>query len=52
MVGCVITKKGKIIGEDGIKIGKDHAEVNAIKDCQAKYGKDKSKELLKDSCFL
>ena len=53
MVGCVITKKGKIIGEGWHKeYGKDHAEVNAIKDCQAKYGKDKSKELLKDSCFF
>ena len=53
MVGCVITKKGKIIGEGWHKkYGKDHAEVNAIKDCQAKYGEDKSKELLKDSCFF
>ena len=53
MVGCVITKKGKIIGEGWHKkYGKDHAEVNAIKDCQARFGKDKSKELLKNSCFF
>ena len=53
MVGCIITKKGKIIGEGWHKkYGEDHAEVNAIKDCQARFGKDKSKELLKDSCFF
>ena len=35
LVGCVITKNGKIIGEGWHKkYGDHHAEVNAIRDCQ------------------
>ena len=42
MVGCVITKKGKIIGEGSHKkYGKDHPEVNEIKDSQVRFDKDK-----------
>ena len=39
MVGCVIVKNNKIIGEGWHKqYGKDHAEINAIKDCKKKFG--------------
>ena len=39
MVGCVIVKNNKIVGEGWHKqYGKDHAEINAIKDCKKKFG--------------
>lgn len=53
LVGCVITKNGKIIGEGWHKkYGGHHAEVNAIRDCQKKYGKNTAKKLLNKSTFF
>ena len=53
LVGCVITKNGKIIGEGWHKkYGGHHAEVNAIRDCQKKFGKDAAKKLLHKSTFF
>jgi diaminohydroxyphosphoribosylaminopyrimidine deaminase/5-amino-6-(5-phosphoribosylamino)uracil reductase len=49
MVGCVITKDDKIIGEGWhVKVGHNHAEVNAIKNVRELHGK-KAEELLKHS---
>jgi diaminohydroxyphosphoribosylaminopyrimidine deaminase/5-amino-6-(5-phosphoribosylamino)uracil reductase len=49
MVGCVIVKNGKIIGEGfHAKIGQAHAEVNAVKDVIQKYG-EQANTLLKDA---
>ena len=50
MVGCVITKGDKIIGEGWHKsYGADHAEVNAIKNCKRKFGAQKAHQLLQGS---
>jgi diaminohydroxyphosphoribosylaminopyrimidine deaminase/5-amino-6-(5-phosphoribosylamino)uracil reductase len=49
MVGCVIVKDNKIIGEGyHAKIGQAHAEVNAVQAVIAQYG-DAAKSLLKDA---
>ena len=53
LVGCVITKNGKIIGEGWHKkYGGHHAEVNAIRDCQKKFGNNAAKKLLHKSTFF
>ena len=50
MVGCVIVKNNKIIGEGWHKeYGKDHAEVNAIKNCKKKFGAKKALKLISGS---
>tara|TARA_B100000700_G_scaffold162681_1_gene180053 strand:+ start:126 stop:1238 length:1113 start_codon:yes stop_codon:yes gene_type:complete len=50
MVGCVIVKNNKIIGEGWHKeYGKDHAEINAIKNCKKKYGAKKALKLIAGS---
>jgi len=47
MVGCVIVKNNKIIGEGWHKeYGKDHAEINAIKNCKKKFGAKKALKLI------
>ena len=39
MVGCVIVKKGEVVGEGWhIKPGKEHAEINAITNVKKKFG--------------
>ena len=39
MVGCVITKNNKIIGEGWHqRYGENHAEINAIDDVRIKFG--------------
>jgi diaminohydroxyphosphoribosylaminopyrimidine deaminase/5-amino-6-(5-phosphoribosylamino)uracil reductase len=49
MVGCVIVKDGRVIGEGfHAKIGQAHAEVNAVQDVFQKYG-DEAKAQLKDA---
>ncbi|WP_432713976.1 bifunctional diaminohydroxyphosphoribosylaminopyrimidine deaminase/5-amino-6-(5-phosphoribosylamino)uracil reductase RibD [Pedobacter sp.] len=49
MVGCVIVKAGRIIGEGfHAKIGQAHAEVNAVQSVIQKYG-DQANQLLKDA---
>ncbi|MBT3852138.1 MAG: bifunctional diaminohydroxyphosphoribosylaminopyrimidine deaminase/5-amino-6-(5-phosphoribosylamino)uracil reductase RibD [Gammaproteobacteria bacterium] len=48
MVGCVIVKKNKIIGEGWHKAyGGAHAEINAIKNCKKKFGSKKASLLIK-----
>ena len=50
MVGCVIVKNNKIIGEGWHKeYGKDHAEINAIKNCKKKFGAKKALKLIAGS---
>ena len=50
MVGCVIVKGSKVIGEGWHKsYGGDHAEVEAIKHCKRKFGAKKARQLLKGS---
>ena len=50
MVGCVIVKNNKIIGEGWHKeYGKDHAEVNAIKNCKRIFGAKKALKLIAGS---
>jgi len=50
MVGCVIVKGTKVIGEGWHKnYGGDHAEVEAIKHCKRKFGAKKARQLLKGS---
>ena len=50
MVGCVIVKNNKIIGEGWHKeYGKDHAEVNAIKNCKQRFGTKKALKLIAGS---
>tara|TARA_A100000164_G_C21865501_1_gene752331 strand:+ start:54 stop:1166 length:1113 start_codon:yes stop_codon:yes gene_type:complete len=47
MVGCVIVKNNKVVGEGWHKeYGKDHAEINAIKDCKKKFGVKKAIKLI------
>ena len=49
LVGCVITKNHKIIGEGWHKkVGENHAEINAILNVKARFG-DNYLELLKGS---
>tara|TARA_B110000014_G_C20126590_1_gene600809 strand:+ start:583 stop:1677 length:1095 start_codon:yes stop_codon:yes gene_type:complete len=51
MVGCVITKNNKIIGEGWHqRYGENHAEINAIDDVRIKFG-DEYLNLLKNSTF-
>jgi diaminohydroxyphosphoribosylaminopyrimidine deaminase/5-amino-6-(5-phosphoribosylamino)uracil reductase len=54
MVGCVIVKNNKIIGEGWHKeYGKDHAEINAIKNCKKKFGVKKAIKLIAGSdCYV
>ena len=55
MVGCIIVKGKKIIGEGWHKTyGGDHAEVVAIKHCKRTFGTKKAVQLLKgaDSVYL
>ena len=50
MVGCVIVKNNKIIGEGWHReYGKDHAEINAIKNCKKKFGVKKALKLIAGS---
>ena len=50
MVGCVIVKNNKIIGEGWHKeYGKDHAEINAIKNCKRNFGAKKALKLIAGS---
>ena len=50
MVGCVIVKNNKIIGEGWHKeYGKDHAEMDAIKNCKRKFGAKKAIKLIAGS---
>mgnify|MGYP003323756972 CR=1 FL=1 len=50
MVGCVIVKNNKIVGEGWHKeYGKDHAELNAIKNCKKKFGIKKALKLIAGS---
>ena len=47
MVGCVIVKNNRVVGEGWHKeYGKDHAEINAIKDCKKKFGAKKAIKLI------
>ena len=47
MVGCVIVKEKKIIGEGWHKsFGGAHAEINAIKNCKRKFGTKKANKLI------
>ena len=50
MVGCVLVKDGQIIGEGWHQeYGKDHAEINAIKNCKKKFGAKNAYELIAGS---
>ena len=50
MVGCVIVKNNKIIGEGWHReYGKDHAEINAINNCKKKFGAKKALKLIAGS---
>ncbi len=50
MVGCVIVKNNKIIGEGWHQeYGKNHAEINAIKSCKKKFGTNKAIKLIAGS---
>jgi len=50
MVGCVIVKNNKIIGEGWHReYGKEHAEINAIKNCKKKFGVKKALKLIAGS---
>ena len=47
MVGCVIVKNNTVIGEGWHKeYGKDHAEIDAIKNCKRKFGVKKATQLI------
>ena len=47
MVGCVIVKNNRIIGEGWHQeFGKAHAEINAIKDCKKRFGIKKAKKII------
>ena len=53
MVGCVIVKGKKVIGEGWHKrYGGDHAEIEAIKYCKRKFGAKKAIQLLKGSTLF
>ena len=47
--GCVIKKIIKSLGKDVWEYGKDHAEVNAIKNCKKKFGAKKALRLIAGS---
>ena len=50
MVGCVIVKNNKIIGEGWHKeYGKEHAEINAITNCKKNFGAKKALKLIAGS---
>jgi len=50
MVGCVIVKNNKIIGEGWHKAyGEAHAEINAIKNCKKRFGAKKALKLIAGS---
>ncbi len=47
MVGCVIVKNNKIVGEGWHQeFGKAHAEINAIKDCKKRFGIKKALKII------
>ena len=47
MVGCVIVKNNRIIGEGWHQeFGKAHAEINAIKDCKKRFGIQKALKII------
>ena len=47
MVGCVIVKNNRIIGEGWHQeFGKAHAEINAIKDCKKRFGIKKALKII------
>jgi len=53
MVGCIITKRNKVIGRGWHKkYGSHHAEVNAVRSCLRKYGAAKGKRLLNGSTMF
>ena len=52
MVGCVIVKNNKIVGEGWHQeYGKDHAEINAIKNCKKRFGLKKALKIIAGSDF-
>ena len=52
MVGCVIVKNKKIVGEGWHQeYGKDHAEINAIKNCKKRFGLEKALKIIAGSDF-
>jgi len=52
MVGCVIVKNKKIVGEGWHQeYGKDHAEINAIKNCKKRFGSKKALKIIAGSDF-
>ena len=52
MVGCVIVKNKKIVGEGWHQeYGKDHAEINAIKNCRKRFGLKKALKIIAGSDF-
>ena len=52
MVGCVIVKNNKIVGEGWHQeYGKDHAEINAIKNCKRRFGLKKALKIIAGSDF-
>ncbi|MBD63327.1 MAG: riboflavin biosynthesis protein RibD [Gammaproteobacteria bacterium] len=52
MVGCVIVKNNKIVGEGWHQeYGKDHAEINAIKNCKKRFGLKKALKIIAASDF-
>ena len=52
MVGCVIVKNKKIVGEGWHQeYGKDHAEINAIKNCKKRFGLKKALKIIAGSDF-
>ena len=52
MVGCVIVKNKKIVGEGWHQeYGKDHAEINAIKNCKKRFGRKNALKIIAGSDF-
>ena len=52
MVGCVIVKNKKIVGEGWHQeYRKDHAEINAIKNCKKRFGLKKALKIIAGSDF-
>jgi len=52
MVGCVIVKNKEIVGEGWHReYGKDHAEINAIKNCKKRFGQKKALKIIAGSDF-
>ena len=53
MVGCIITKRNKVIGRGWHKkYGSHHAEVNAVRSCLRNYGAAEGKRLLNGSTMF